>query len=156
MKTKMYFLLSILLITTSTMCVQAQQKIGVLNSNVLFSQLPESLKIDSQFSKEVNMYQEGYDNLLRTTKDTLKISKFLHSADSILREERMKMLYPMVSRIDSSIKKIAQQNKYDIIFDSKDGSIIYNSGANDITNEVRDQTIRLKNEEDNEKMKLHK
>jgi len=151
MKSKI-ILSAITIVTLFSINSFAQTKVGFIDSKALLASLPEKAKADTIFANEIQTYKNEYQNLLKTEKDTVKIQKFLLSADSILNTEKSRLLTPMLNRIDSAIEIIATKNNYDIIFDSNNGSLLYrNVNKDDLTNQVTTQAIELKKQEDDKK-----
>lgn len=169
MKTTLFFL--VLLIAATG--VNAQQKVGYVNSPKIFQELPEAQeaqrKIDA-FAKPVQdslaslqkELQDKYDEYRkkesmmteaakRSAQDELqalqlKAREYAQDKDTELGKQREKILTPLKDKILKAIEKVAKEEKYTFVFDQNENTpvLLYGDPREDLTNRVLDKLKRGK------------
>jgi len=82
---------------------------------------------------EYTTNREGYSNLIRQTKETelqemqQRIQMFQMNAEQDLQKQKTDLFKPIYDKLNASIKKVAETNKFIYVFDIGYGSIAYYS-----------------------------
>lgn len=153
---------------------QAQMKIGYINSDRILSEFEEAKDAQTKLDSEARKLQEQYQGMLvkldslqreyekqkmmmsearRKTKEqeitTLQesIQKFqvekLGPEGEIYKKQN-ELVAPIIEKIKRVIEKIGKTEKYDYIFDTVAGNILYAEPAHDLTDKVLYELKRTK------------
>lgn len=153
---------------------QAQLKIGYVNSDRILSEFEEAREAQSKLDSEARKLQEQYQSMLgkldslqreyerqkMMMSDTRKRSK--EQEISSLQESIQKfqveklgpegeiykkqneLVAPIIEKIKRVIEKVGKAEKYDYIFDTVAGNILYAEPALDLTDKVLYELKRTK------------
>jgi len=129
-----------------------EYKFGHINSDELFSAMPErdtilakmqELQTELQneleimqvdYNNKLNNYTENVENLseiVRQTKEEelmsmrQRISNFQQTADQQLQQQQMQLMQPVIEKAEKAIEDVARENNFTYIFDLSRGPIIY-------------------------------
>lgn len=150
MKSKTIILSALLLLSVSL--VNAQTKIGYVNSLELLSLMPEIKKADStlqvlagelqkQYGLYVMEYQQKLDDYNKnaatwtdvkreaTEQDLLslqqRISDFEESSQKKVDTKKQELYEPVLKRANDAIQEVGKENKFTYILDSSVGALVY-------------------------------
>lgn len=150
---KLIGLLAMVMILSFSQNATAQDyKFGHINSDELFSIMPERDSIVNQmqalqtelqntleamqveYNNKLNDYTENVDKLsdiVRQTKEEdlmgiqQRIRNFEQNADQQLQQQQMQLMQPIIARAEKAIADVARENGFTYIFDLARGPIIY-------------------------------
>ncbi len=150
---KLIGLLAMIMILSFSQNATAQDyKFGHINSDELFSQMPERDTIVNQmqalqtelqntleamqveYNNKLNDYTENVENLsdiVRQTKEEElmglqeRINNFSQNADQQLQQQQQQLMQPIIERAEKAIASVARENGFTYIFDLSRGPIIY-------------------------------
>lgn len=155
-------LLVILVMICSAVSVQAQTKVGHINSNELIEKLPEADSIKKTIQKEQEMWQRlltdkrtemntKYAAVLELMDDpnvaqaekeikTQEIENLQKSyqeleqrANDELTQKQQELLTPLLEKVKNTISEVAKANGYAYVMDTSEGSgIIYSDSSFDL------------------------
>ncbi|MBL7829337.1 MAG: OmpH family outer membrane protein [Saprospiraceae bacterium] len=160
-KTSLFFLLMLLLGTTSTFAQNAP-KYGHMNLGNLLEMLPDTktandnLKVFADkltakddsltkaFQAAVTDFQTKYQSGLLTPiqaqtreaelqKEQEAIQKFEQDAQQMVTQKREELLSPILTKINDAIKAVATENQYLMIFDTSSGAMLFAAESDDVT-----------------------
>jgi len=163
-----------LVVLSFTGVAQAQLKIGYVNSDRILSEFEEAREAQSKLDSEARKLQEQYQGMLgkldslqreyerqkMMMSDTRKRSK--EQEISSLQESIQKfqveklgpegeiykkqneLVAPIIEKIKRVIEKVGKAEKYDYIFDTVAGNILYAEPALDLTDKVLYELKRTK------------
>ena len=126
------------------MCLFAEVKIGTVDTQEVFTLMPE-LKTAQASLEEVNKKLQEYQALAKDTPETIKqrreqelnelgqkIQTFEQVANQDIQQQQQKLMAPIYEKINTAIKAVGDENGYTYILE--DSQVIYkNPTANDVT-----------------------
>jgi outer membrane protein len=141
--------------------VQAQ-KLGHINSGALLAQLPDVQKANSQleiFQKQkvakgeqmVKAFQEAYQSVsvdvqsgklspvqqqqkeaeLQGKQD--EIQKYQQEVENEIMKKREELFQPIIDKVNNAIRTVGDENGYEYILDTTQGTLLFAKDSNDIT-----------------------
>ncbi|MCD6332909.1 MAG: OmpH family outer membrane protein [Bacteroidales bacterium] len=146
------FIALVLIVVGATGSIQAQVKIGYINSSDLLAQMPERDSLQAVFDKErqgiskrMEELQVEYNNKLdtyvnqrdslsdfvRKTKETEltdiknRIDAYNQTAGQELQKRQSELLQPLFNKVQKAIKEVAEENKFTYILDVSTGVALY-------------------------------
>lgn len=150
---KLIGLLAMVMILSFSQNATAQDyKFGHINSDELFSIMPERDSIVNQmqalqtelqntleamqveYNNKLNDYTENVDNLsdiVRQTKEEelmgiqQRIRNFEQNADQQLQRQQQQLMQPIIEKAEKAIADVARENGFTYIFDLARGPVIY-------------------------------
>ena len=160
MKKLVMFLVCGLLIS-NIVFAQTSLKIVYINSAVLLQAMPEREKADTVLSKYAKSFQEQIDMMMKeyqtkgqqyqanekTMTDAMKevkmkeiqdlqnrIESTQQSAQEKVQQKKQDVYQPIIDKVNKAIKAVAEEKKYDYIFDmAPGGTIVFGKEEYDIT-----------------------
>jgi outer membrane protein len=158
---KRYFILSVLIVSSSFSFSQTQLKIGHLNYEEILLALPERDSAQAILQKEKKEYESGYEQLTviynklvdeyqkgltgytavtkKIKEDELldkqkRMTEFEQNATTALQKRNTELLQPIIDKIDKAINQFATENVFTYIFDISKGSVVFTSkDSQDVT-----------------------
>ena len=136
------------------------QKLGHVNSNRLLSMMPESKSVQKEVEEYVkqlegqlatmsNEYQSKlaeYQNNQSLWSEPVKESKaeeisslgkrilrFQQTAQRSMSQKEEELFEPILEKLQNAIKKVADEQGYDYVFDSGSGAILHSPESDDMT-----------------------
>ena len=163
MKTKRAFILSFLVLTgyLFTVPIQAQVKMGFVNIKTIIEKTKEGKAAKAKLEK---IFKRGSKQLEKQAKDLARMKKELEQRSSVLsdsvkakkfaefelgrrkyqemlgknnielQKKEKELTLPLLKKIERIVKKIAQKDKYTIIFQSE--QVVWADKSIDLTNRV--------------------
>ncbi|MBU3676055.1 MAG: OmpH family outer membrane protein [Chitinophagaceae bacterium] len=146
--------------------VNAQQKIGYINSEELIMAMPEAKKADADITayaktfqdqlqamqKEMETKYKAYEAGVKTMTEAMKdvkekeltdlqnrIQSVQQSAEEKIAAKRQEMLKPITEKADAAIQAVAKEKGYSYIFDANAGGIIYALPSDNILQDVKNK-----------------
>ena len=143
-------LLALIIISSAT--VQAQNKIGYINSAELLTLMPEVKAADSviqvlrselqkqynsylaEYQTKVNEYNSGAESWSEVKREAAeedintlqkRITNFESSSQQKIETRRQELLEPILDKANAAIEKIGKEKKLTCIMDTSAGSVIY-------------------------------
>jgi outer membrane protein len=145
-----------LFLTTGSAFAQSPVKLGHINSQLLFTAMPESDSAQKQIEREVAAMQKTLEELqvefnkkyedytkiandgttspliIRTKEDELqtiqqRIQTFQQQADQSITEKRTSLFKPIQDKAIKAVNDVAAENGFTYVFDTAGGSIVYTS-----------------------------
>jgi outer membrane protein len=170
MKIVQLFLMSTLVCALSH-SVQAQ-KIGYLNSGNMLEKMPEVLKADSSLalyrkslSDQIELLQKMFEPRAKQfiqdrkegklspseekrqgeqlSKEEEQIRRGAQEAEQKVNAQRQALLQPIIEKINKAIQAVGKENKYDYIFDTASGTMLFTNEKEDVAPLVK-QKLGLK------------
>ena len=160
MKKIVLFLVSGLLIS-NLLFAQTSLKIVYINSAVLLQSMPEREKADTVLSKYARSFQDQIDMMMKeyqtkgqqyqanekTMTEAMKevkmkeiqdlqnrIESTQQSAQEKVQQKKQDVYSPIIEKVNKAIKAVAEEKKYDYIFDmASGGTIVFGKEEYDIT-----------------------
>jgi outer membrane protein len=144
--------------------VDAQQKIGYINSEELIMAMPEAKKADADITayaktfqdqlqamqKELETKYKAYEAGVKTMTEAMKdvkekeltdlqnrIQSVQQGAEEKIAAKRQDMLKPITEKADAAIQAVAKEKGYSYILDANAGGIIYALPSDNILAEVK-------------------
>lgn len=144
--------------------VNAQIKLGHVNSTALLQAMPETKNADSvltkfgksledqlktmsaEYDKKVADYKEKESSMSEPIKATMvkditdledRIREFQQSAQDNIQKKKEELYQPIIKKADDAIKSVAKDKGYTYIFDSGVGVLLYASDSDDIMSLVK-------------------
>ena len=144
--------------------VNAQQKIGYINSEELIMAMPEAKKADADITayaktfqdqlqamqKELETKYKAYETGVKTMTEAMKdvkekeltdlqnrIQSVQQGAEEKIAAKRQEMLKPITEKADAAIQAVAKEKGYAYILDANAGGIIYALPSDNILPEVK-------------------
>ena len=138
---------------------QSKPKIGHINSNELLEQMPGRDSAKAKLQKYANDVQSQYkamqgeletkyadyqaneknmtDLIKKTKMDELKdlqdrTENFQKNSQDDMQKKENELLKPMIDRAKKAIEEVATENKYNYIFDTASGILLYSDPGDDI------------------------
>jgi Skp family chaperone for outer membrane proteins len=164
-KKVVFIILGLLMIGASDLA-QAQIKVGYVNSDRILSEFDEAREAQTKLEIEAKKLEDQYRGLLtkldslqkdydrqkmmmsetrRKTKET-EISQLQESIqrfqveklgpDGEIYKKQAELVTPILEKIKTVIAKVGKDGKYDFIFDTVAGNILYAEPAHDVTDKV--------------------
>lgn len=145
-----------------TTAIQAQNKVGHVNTQDLLLALPERAEAEAEVQKKAKelekeikdlqaVFEEKYTTFTQeqeTMSPTIRkireeelmefqqrIQERQQTAQQTLQKLEERLMQPMVDKVQKAIDKVAEAEKFNYVFDVT--SIVYYSGGTDITDKVR-------------------
>ncbi|MCK9244385.1 MAG: OmpH family outer membrane protein [Candidatus Marinimicrobia bacterium] len=174
MKKVVFIILGLLLMVGITDYAQAQIKIGYVNSDRILSEFDEALEAQSKLDIEARKLEDQYRGMLakldslqkdyerqkmmmsetrRKTKET-EIAQLQESIQKFqveklgpegeIYKKQAELVTPVLEKVKTVIAKVGKDNKYDYIFDTVAGNILYAEPAHDVTDKVIYELKRTK------------
>lgn len=139
--------------------VNAQVKLGHINSTQLLGSMPETKVADSTLQKfgeslqtqlktmsaeydaKVADYQSKTESMaepVRATKEKeirdlgTRIQEFQESAQSSVQKKKEEVYSPIIKKAEEAIKAVGKDKGYTYIFDASIGALLYSSDSDDI------------------------
>ena len=160
MKKIVLFLVSGLLIS-NLLFAQTSLKIVYINSAVLLQSMPEREKADTVLSKYARSFQDQIDMMMKeyqtkgqqyqanekTMTEAMKevkmkeiqdlqnrIESTQQSAQEKVQQKKQDVYSPIIEKVNKAIKAVAEEKKYDYIFDmASGGTLVFGKEEYDIT-----------------------
>jgi len=147
-----------------SLVVNAQSKVGYIDSREILSSLPEAKIIDStykvyhktlidqlnkmadEFKIKSEQFIKDSSNFLPSIKevkrkelsdDVTKIKQFQEQADKDLATEKEKLLKPLLEKIKIAIDKVVKEGNYDYIVDIANTPFVYANEKLNVTSLVK-------------------
>jgi outer membrane protein len=144
--------------------VDAQQKIGYINSEELIMAMPEAKKADADITayaktfqdqlqamqKELETKYKAYEAGVKTMTEAMKdvkekeltdlqnrIQSVQQGAEEKIAAKRQDMLKPITEKADAAIQAVAKEKGYSYILDANAGGIIYAMPTDNILADVK-------------------
>lgn len=144
--------------------VNAQQKIGYINSEELIMAMPEAKKADADITayaktfqdqlqamqKELETKYKAYEAGVKTMTEAMKdvkekeltdlqnrIQSVQQGAEEKIAAKRQDMLKPITEKADAAIQAVAKEKGYSYILDANAGGIIYALPTDNILADVK-------------------
>lgn len=144
--------------------VNAQQKIGYINSEELIMAMPEAKKADADITayaktfqdqlqamqKELETKYKAYEAGVKTMTEAMKdvkekeltdlqnrIQSVQQGAEEKIAAKRQDMLKPITEKADAAIQAVAKEKGYSYILDANAGGIIYALPSDNILADVK-------------------
>ena len=144
--------------------VNAQQKIGYINSEELIMAMPEAKKADADITayaktfqdqlqamqKELETKYKAYEAGVKTMTEAMKdvkekeltdlqnrIQSVQQGAEEKIAAKRQDMLKPITEKADAAIQAVAKEKGYSYILDANSGGIIYALPTDNILADVK-------------------
>ncbi len=144
--------------------VNAQQKIGYINSEELIMAMPEAKKADADITayaktfqdqlqamqKELETKYKAYEAGVKTMTEAMKdvkekeltdlqnrIQSVQQGAEEKIAAKRQDMLKPITEKADAAIQSVAKEKGYAYILDANAGGIIYALPTDNILADVK-------------------
>jgi outer membrane protein len=144
--------------------VDAQQKIGYINSEELIMAMPEAKKADADITayaktfqdqlqamqKELETKYKAYEAGVKTMTEAMKdvkekeltdlqnrIQSVQQGAEEKIAAKRQDMLKPITEKADAAIQAVAKEKGYSYILDANAGGIIYALPSDNILADVK-------------------
>lgn len=154
----------------STACLQAQIKLGHINSTNLLGMMPETKAADSTLQKfgeslqnQLKTMSAEYDSkvadytekkgsmaepVLQTKEKEIRdlgerIQDFQQSAQESVQKKKEEVYSPIIKKAEDAIKGVAKDKGYTYIFDSSVGVLLYSNESDDIMGMVKEK-LKLK------------
>ena len=154
----------------STAFVQAQVKLGHINSTQLLGMMPETKAADStlqkfgeslqnqlksmsaEYDSKVADYQEKKasmaDPVAQTKEKEIRdlgerIQDFQQTAQESVQKKKEEVYSPIIKKAEDAIKGVAKDKAYTYIFDSSVGVLLYSNDSDDIMSMVKEK-LKLK------------
>ena len=146
--------------------VNAQQKIGYINSEELIMAMPEAKKADADITayaktfqdqlqamqKELETKYKAYEAGVKTMTEAMKdvkekeltdlqnrIQSVQQGAEEKIAAKRQDMLKPITEKADAAIQAVAKEKGYSYILDANAGGIIYALPTDNIIADVKNK-----------------
>ncbi len=146
--------------------VQAQMKIGYINSTELVAELPETKAADTKIQafatelqtslesqavkleKEIQDFQKNQKTMTEIMLETKQkeimsmqqnLQEMEQSANDKLNKKRSEMYQPIIEKVEAAINAVSKANGYTYVLDTSSGSVLYADPANDIMDLVKKQ-----------------
>ncbi len=156
----------ILLLVINTANESFAQKVGHLNAEELLISLPEMKAANSQLetfrkqkleagkTKAVEIEKFYFETTKEIQEGTLspmqqqqkeldlqrkqqELQKFEADAQAAIMKKQQELYQPIIDKVNGAIKKVAESNNYDYIFDTSKGIVIHFKDSDDVTELVR-------------------
>ena len=135
-----------------TLAMQAQTKIGYINSLELLSYMPEVQHADSllkvmandlqkqygsyvmEYQKQLNDYKQNsatWSDVIREAKEKdlgdleSRINDYEQTSQQKLADKKKELYDPLVNKANDAIQAVGKENKFTCILDSSAGALIY-------------------------------
>ncbi|OQB62922.1 MAG: periplasmic chaperone [Bacteroidetes bacterium ADurb.Bin141] len=158
------------LLACSSMVVNAQIKLGHINSTQLLSMMPETKVADStlqkfgetlqnqmktmsaEYDSKIADYQEKSASMadpIRKAKEKEihdlgdRIQDFQESAQTSVQKKKEEVYSPIIKKAEDAIKSVAKEKGYTYVFDSGVGVLLYSNDSDDIMPLVKEK-LKLK------------
>jgi outer membrane protein len=165
-----YLKTAVALLVMITSSVNAQIKLGHINSTQLLSFMPETKNADSSLQKfgsslenQLKTMSAEYDNKVADFKSKEssmaepirdakvkeigdlegRIQDFQQSAQSSIQKKKEELYQPIIKKAEDAIHSVAKEKAYTYIFDSSVGVLLYSNDSEDIMPLVK-QKLNLK------------
>lgn len=149
---RVFTLLSLVVLFTTTGFGQGTVKFGYIDSNEILTLMPETDSLQEELKKyaefldqqmssmameyqtKVTQYQENYNtmsDLIRQTKEKeitdlqARIQAFQQSADQDLGAKQAELFNPLIEKVKNAINNVGKENGYTYIFDVGTGALVY-------------------------------
>jgi len=158
--------ITVLLVLTAVICVQAQDKMGYISSSAILELMPATKTAQATLQsfgkqKEVqleglqNEYQrkvEAYQRDLATMTDIVrqsrekeigqlevKIQEYYKASQQELAEKERELLNPVIKVVQDAVNKVAKAEGYTYVIDTDAGIgfVIYKDETRDLINQVK-------------------
>jgi outer membrane protein len=144
--------------------LQAQVKLGHINSTNLLQAMPETKVADSvltkfgnslqdqlktmsgEYDKKIADYKSKEASMADPIKETMvkditdleeRIREFQTAAQENIQKKKEELYQPIIKKADDAIKTVAKDKGYNYIFDSGVGVLLYANDSEDIMNAVK-------------------
>lgn len=165
-----YFKITAVFVLLTITSVQAQIKLGHINSTQLLSFMPETKNADSTLqkfgtslenqlktmsaeydskvsdfkSKEASMQDPIREAKIKEISDLeTRIQDFQQSAQSSIQKKKEELYSPIIKKAEDAIHSVAKEKSYTYIFDSSVGVLLWAQDSEDIMASVK-QKLGLK------------
>ena len=141
-------------VAISAFGAQAQAKIGNVNSQEIFTLMPEVKAAETTLNEVQTKYQNEYKALQdKETPDAIrqrregelqelqtKIQNFSSVAAQDMQQQQQRLMAPIQEKIMTAIKAVGEENGFTYILDVNSGTIVYTGkDAIDVTPLVKDK-----------------
>lgn len=109
----------------------SESAIGVVNYQMIISQMPEIAQLQTTMQQEVSNAQKDFEEKGKTMNDTEKQRYHQQLQERLMNKEK-ELMEPITKKIDDTIKKISDKKGLSVVVDKN--TVIY--GGLDITDEV--------------------
>jgi outer membrane protein len=150
--------------------VQAQIKLGHINSTQLLSLMPETKKADStlqkfgsslenqlkamsaEYDSKVNDFKKSGESMAEPVREAKlkeigdlegRIQDFQQSAQSSIQKKKEELYSPVIKQAEDAIHAVAKEKNYTYIFDSSVGVLLWAQDSEDIMVAVKEK-LKLK------------
>jgi outer membrane protein len=168
--TKPFKLVIATVLIFSSSFVNAQIKLGHINSTQLLGMMPETKVADStlqkfgeslqsqmktmtaEYDNKVAEYQEKAASMAEPIKDLKekeirdlgqRIQDFQETAQSSVQKKKEEVYSPIIKKAEEAIKSVAKEKSYTYVFDSSVGVLLYSTDSDDIMSLVKEK-MKLK------------
>ncbi len=169
----LFFSLSFGLFVVSEISFSQEGRLGYIDSMRLRTEYKEFKEAQAKFDKEVSSWEAQADSMkkeidsLQVDLDNLKLilsdekkkekeeflenkklayQKFtedIFAPGGKIEKRNAELTKPILDKINKALEKIAEENNFDIIFDSVNGNIAYAKNALDLTDKVLEELEKL-------------
>ena len=109
----------------------SESAIGVVNYQMLLSQVPDLQNVQSSMKQEIDNAQKDFDEKSKTMNDTEK-QRYYQQLQERLSNKEKELMDPVLKKIETTIKKVADKKGLSVVVDKN--TVVY--GGLDITDEV--------------------
>lgn len=109
----------------------SESSIGVVNYQMLLSQIPDLQNVQASMKKESETAQKDFDEKSKTMNETEK-QRYFQQLQERLGNKQQELMEPVLKKIESTIKKVADKKGLSVVVDKS--TVVY--GGLDITDEV--------------------
>ncbi len=161
---KKFFAAVVLITAFTTIQLNAQIKLGHINSTQLLSLMPETKGADSALQKfgtslesQLKTMTGEYDSKVQDLQDKKesmaepiykakvkelsdledRIRDFQQSAQESIQKKKEELYSPILKKADEAIKAVSKEKGYTYIFDASAGFLLYAQDSDDILNLVK-------------------
>lgn len=141
----------------------AEQKIAIINANMVFEQYSEAREAEKIYQKEIEELTrqvEEMEQQLQALADTLKYRRYYFSEERLREKEKElakrqeeyirfrqdaeskaakrndELSKPIIEAIQEAARKVAEKENIDIVLDSSSGMVIFSKPEWDLTDKV--------------------
>ena len=116
---------------TLTQSASSESAIGVVNYQMLLSQVPDLQNVQTSMKQEIDNAQKDFDEKSKTMNDTEK-QRYYQQLQERLSNKEKELMDPVLKKIETTIKKVADKKGLSVVVDKN--TVVY--GGLDITDEV--------------------
>ena len=120
-----------LTLTSVASAASSESAIGVVNYQMLLSQVPDLQNVQTSMKQEIDNAQKDFDEKSKTMNDTEK-QRYYQQLQERLSNKEKELMDPVLKKIETTIKKVADKKGLSVVVDKN--TVVY--GGLDITDEV--------------------